>query len=104
MSRYVNIDQIIAEIEAKWGCDPAYYIGSADVHEAQLDAALIKFLQSRPSINIVRCGECARCKEMPSEANIDWHGLKFCSRTSSTTYDDWFCAIGIDKKEEVNEN
>ena len=104
MSRYIDIDQIITEIEEKWGGDPACYIGGADVHEAQLDAALIKFLQSRPSINIVRCGDCARCKKVPLEADVDWRGIRLCSRTSSITYDDWFCAIGIDRKEEADEN
>lgn len=60
MSRYVNIDQIIADIYEKWGCDPAYYVGvsGADAHEAKLDADLIEFLQSKPSIDIVRCAEC----------------------------------------------
>lgn len=60
MSRYVNIDQIIADIYEKWGCDPAYYVGvsGADAHEAKLNADLIEFLRSKPSIDIVRCGEC----------------------------------------------
>lgn len=60
MSRYVNIDQIIADIHEKWGCDPAYYVGvsGADAHEAKLDADLIEFLRSKPYIDIVRCGEC----------------------------------------------
>ena len=60
MSRYVNIDQIIADIYEKWGCDPAYYVGvsGADAHEAKLDADLIEFLQSKPYIDIVLCGEC----------------------------------------------
>ena len=60
MSRYVDIDQIIADIYKKWGCDPAYYVGvsGADAHEAKLDADLIELLRSKPSIDIVRCGEC----------------------------------------------
>lgn len=57
MSRYVNIDQIIADIYEKWGCDPAYYVGvsGADAHQAKLDADLIEFLRSKPYIDIVRC-------------------------------------------------
>ena len=60
MSRYVNLDQIIADIFDKWGCDPAYYVGvsGADAHEAKLDADLIEFLRSKPYIEITRCGEC----------------------------------------------
>ena len=60
MSRYVNIDQIIADIYEKWGCDPAYYVGvsGADAHEAKLDADLIEFLQSKPSMDIVCCKNC----------------------------------------------
>ena len=60
MSRYVNLDQIIADIFDKWGCDPAYYVGvsGADAHEAKLDADLIEFLRSKPYIDIVRCREC----------------------------------------------
>lgn len=60
MSRYVNIDQIIADIYEKWGCDPAYYVGvsGADAHEAKLNADLIEFLESKPSINITTCREC----------------------------------------------
>ena len=55
MSRYVNIDQIIADIFDKWGCNPAYYVGvsGADAHEAKLDADLIEFLRSKPYIEIV---------------------------------------------------
>lgn len=60
MSRYVNIDQIIADIYEKWGCDPAYYVGVSgiDAYKGKLDADLIEFLQSKPSIDIVMCGEC----------------------------------------------
>lgn len=60
MSRYVNIDQIIADIFDKWGCDPAYYVGvsGADAYQAKLDADLIEFLRSKPYIDIVRCEEC----------------------------------------------
>lgn len=60
MSRYVDIEPIIESIYAKWGCDPAYYVGvsGADAHEAKLDADLIEFLRSKPSIDIVKCSEC----------------------------------------------
>lgn len=54
MSRYVDIDQIAADIYKKWGCDPAYYVGvsDADAHEAKLDADLIEFLRSKPYVEL----------------------------------------------------
>lgn len=59
MSRYVNIDQIIADIYEKWGCDPAYIANDTPTGiEARRDAKLIELLRSKPSIDIVRCGEC----------------------------------------------
>lgn len=59
MSRYVNLDQIIADIYKKWGCDPAYIANDTPTGiEARRDAKLIELLRSKPSIDIVRCAEC----------------------------------------------
>ena len=59
MSRYVNLDQIIADIYEKWGCDPAYIANDTPTGiEARRDAELIELLRSQPSIDIVRCAEC----------------------------------------------
>ena len=59
MSRYVNLDQIMADIYEKWGCDPAYIANDTPTGiEARRDAELIELLRSQPSIDIVRCAEC----------------------------------------------
>ena len=96
MSRYVDIDQIIADIYKKWGCDPAYYVGvsGADAHEAKLDADLIEFLQSKPSIDIVRCKDCEYGEQ-------DAEGRWFCRGLGAQIGDEdgnGFCADGERKE------
>lgn len=59
MSRYVNIDQIIADIYEKWGCDPAYIANDTPTGiEARRDAELIERLRCTPGIHITTCREC----------------------------------------------
>ena len=91
MSRYVNLDQIIADIYEKWGCDPAYYVGvsGADAYQAKLDADLIEFLQSKPSIDIRRCKDCRYW--------VAWEGCK-CPCGLRSTSDNCFCSFAMRRR------
>ena len=84
MSRYVDIDQIIADIHEKWGCDPAYIANDTPTGiEARRDAYLIELLQSKLHINIVKCmecefyrrGSCVHIKGLVGSVNLD----SYCS-------------------------
>lgn len=91
MSRYVDIDQIIADIYGKWGCDPAYIANDTPTGvEARRDAKFIELLRSEPSIDIVRCEKCRFydsvrmsggylpfCKKLRILGDFNYHG--FCS-------------------------
>ena len=91
MSRYVDIDQIIADIYEKWGCDPAYIANDTPTGiEARRDAKFIELLRSEPSIDIVRCEKCRFhdsikmsggylpfCKKLRILGDFNYHG--FCS-------------------------
>lgn len=91
MSRYVDIEPIIAEIKEKWGSDPSYYIdGSPRGQEAKFDTDLIMLLDSKPCIDIVRCEKCRFhdsikmsggylpfCKKLRILGDFKYHG--FCS-------------------------
>lgn len=95
MSRYVNIDQIIADIYEKWGCDPAYCVGvsDADAHEAKLDADHVEFLRSKPYIDIVRCKECKYCDTFPNQSDATMP-LKCLNIRYGGVCPDWFCEHG----------
>lgn len=96
MSRYVDIDQIIADIFDKWGCDPAYYVGvsGADAHEAKLDADLIEFLNQQPSIDIVRCKDC-------NHWNKKTH---ICDSSGLHRTESFYCRNGEGERKQANEN
>ena len=57
MSRYIDADAIEESILDKWGVDPKYLDDSL---EASKDSYMLDWVNSAPTIDIVRCGECKR--------------------------------------------
>ena len=55
MSRYIDADEIKESILDKWGVDPKYLDDSL---EASKDSYVLEWVNSAPSIDIVRCSEC----------------------------------------------
>lgn len=100
MSRYVDIDQIIADIYEKWGCDPAYIANDTPTGiEARRDAKFIELLRSEPSIDIVRCAECKF-----SVGGCEWclnPDLPIIGDDAAclAIAPDWYCACGKRKEE-----
>ena len=83
MSRYVDVDAVIESI--KNTADLGGWIGEALY---QIKQVAIKYIDSAPSIDIVRCGECKWAK---ANGTYQW-----CGRLDSTariTLDD-FCSYG----------
>lgn len=95
MSRYVDIAPIIADIHEKWGGDPAYYIGvsGADAHEAKLNADIIEFLRSKPSIDIVRCKDCKFNENVDGTTGCSFHNFW-------SVGNDGFCNYGERRKDD----
>lgn len=88
MSRYVNLDQIIADIYEKWGRDPAYIANDTPTGiEARRDAKFVELLRSEPSIDIVRCRDC-------KHAFLYNRGICCGQWDGATTFEDGFCWMG----------
>ena len=60
MSRYIDADAIEESILDKWGVDPKYLDDSL---EASKDSYMLDWVNSAPSIDIVRCSECVHWRE-----------------------------------------
>lgn len=55
MSRYIDADALMDSIIEKWGINPKYLDDSLD---AMKDVQTLEWINSAPSIDMVRCGEC----------------------------------------------
>ena len=72
MSRYADVDVLMQSIRHKLG------IASLD-NLLESEKAIVQEIDSAPSIDIVRCGECKHREEYPCKVYHD---------------DDWYCADG----------
>lgn len=87
MSRYIDADAIKRELQV-WATNlgnPKWF--GKDEAEIVIDFA--------PSIDIVRCVDCRKCKEQGGYANCN--GYLYCTRQKTMVDEDCFCSWGEER-------
>ena len=81
MSRYIDADALMDSIIEKWGINPKYLDDSLD---AMKDVQTLEWINSAPSIDIVRCQDCKYwvynfngCARNP--CTEPWYATDFCN-------------------------
>ena len=89
MSRYIDADFILDGIKN----DRALIKdGKMDNYKEHYLAFLEKCVELTPSIDIVKCPNCRKCKEQGGYANCN--GYLYCTRQKTMVDEDCFCAWG----------
>lgn len=96
MSRYIDADALDrafsklrfnndGELE-HYGDRPNWYLWGSEIENLIADA---------PTIDIVRCVKCRKCKEQGGHANCG--GYLYCTRQKTMVDEDCFCAWGEER-------
>lgn len=87
MSRYIDADAL----KEKYTMVIKRYSGGI----MERPAVLLETIDDAPSIDIVKCVDCRKCKEQGGHANCN--GYLYCTRQKTMVDEDCFCSWGEER-------